>query len=67
MPGSGEQGALYGRVLQDNFFIKLLLSRAGGIADFPNMQKETRRDRPNEETEEYIPNERTGQTSQQDI
>ena len=35
-----------------------LLSREG---DFPNTQKQTQGVRQNEDTEEYIPNERTGQ------
>ena len=59
MPGSGKQGKLHHRALQDCFFIRPPLLRAGDVADFPNIQKQTKRDRQNEETEEYFPNERT--------
>ena len=63
-PGSGEQGTLHYRTLQKLFFIKPLLSRTGDVSDFPNTQKQTERVRQNEETEEYVPNERTGQKPQ---
>lgn len=43
------------------FFIRTLLSRAGDVTDFPNTEKHTRRVRQNEEAEEYVPNETTGQ------
>ena len=46
--GSGEQGTLHCRALQD-FFIKPLLSRVGDTANFPNTQKETQIARQNEE------------------
>ena len=36
-----EEETLHSRALQDIFFIKLLLSRARDIADFPNTQKKT--------------------------
>ena len=55
---SGEQGTLHCRVLQDLFFIRPLISRAGDTVVFPSTQKETetkRRDRgvaPNERTEQ---------------
>ena len=39
VPGSGEEGTLRCRALQDLFFIRPLLSRAGDIADFPNIEK----------------------------
>ena len=60
-PGSAEQETLNCRALQDLFFIRALLSRAGDIADFPNTKKQSQRVRQPEETEEYVPNERTGQ------
>ena len=60
VPGSGEQGILQCRAQQDLFFISLLLSRTGDTADFPNTKKQTQRVRQNEETEEYVPSERTG-------
>lgn len=43
VPGSGEQGTLNCKVLQDLFLMKPLLSRAEGVADFPNTQKLTQR------------------------
>ena len=57
----GEQGILHCRVLQDLFFIRLLLSKAENIADFPSTQKQTQSIKQNEGTEKYAPNERTGQ------
>lgn len=36
VPGSGEQGTLQCRALQDFFYIRPLLSRAGDVADFAN-------------------------------
>jgi len=39
--GSGEQGTLYYRVLQDLFFMRPLLPRAKDLADIPNTQKQT--------------------------
>ena len=59
MPGSDEQGTLNCRALQDLFFIKSLLSIAEDVADFPNTQKQTQRDRQNER-QKFILNERTG-------
>lgn len=38
--GSGEQGTLHCRTFQN--FIRTRLSRAGDIANFPNIQKEKR-------------------------
>ena len=64
VPVSGEEGTLHFRALQDLFFIKLLLSRVGDITDFPNTWKWTQKVRQNEETEEYVPNERTGHTEE---
>ena len=65
MPGSGEQRTQHwtqhSRALQHLFFIKSFLSRAEDTADFLNMEKQTRKGRENEETEKFIPNERTGQ------
>jgi len=55
----GEQGTLHCRALQD-FFIRSLLSRAEDVADFPNTQKQTQRVRQNEESDEYVSNERMG-------
>ena len=52
---------LHCRALPDHLFIKSLLSRAEDIADFLNSEKQT------EETEKYVPNERTRQKSQQEI
>ena len=60
-PGPGEQGTLHSRALQDLFFIRPLPSRTGDIADFPNTQKQAERLRQKEETEEFAPDERTGQ------
>ena len=48
------------RALHDLLLIKPLLSRAD-VMDFPNIEKQTQRVRQNEETEDYVPNERTGQ------
>ena len=45
VPGSGEQGTLYCRAVQDLFFMKPLLSRAEGVADFPNKEKLTQIDK----------------------
>ena len=42
----------------------LFIIRSGDIADIPNTEKQTQRVRQNEETEEYVPNERTGQTEE---
>ena len=66
MPGSGEEGTLHCRAIQDHFFIRPLLARAGDIDDFPNTQKQLQRVRQNKETEEYVPNERTGQKLQKE-
>jgi len=52
---------LHYRGLQDLFFTKPLLSREGDIAEFPNTEKQTQRGTQNEDREEYVPNERTGQ------
>ena len=41
------------------------LSRARDIADFPNTEKQTQKVRQNEETEEYVSNERTNRTKSQ--
>ena len=49
MPGSGEQGTLHCRALQDLFFTRPLLVRAEDMADLPNTQKQTDRVRQNEE------------------
>ena len=38
-PGSGEQGTLHCRALQDLVLIRPLHSRAGDVADFPNTKK----------------------------
>ena len=43
------------RALQDLFFIRTLLSRAGDIGD-----TEIDTERQNEETDKYAPNQRTG-------
>ena len=40
MPGSGEQGTLYGRAYQDLLFMNSLLSRAEDTADFLNRNRE---------------------------
>lgn len=41
MPGSGEQGALHYRALQDHFFIRPLLLRVGDVIVFPNRETDT--------------------------
>ena len=41
MPSSGKLETLHYRALQDLFFIKPLLSRAGNLADFPNIETDT--------------------------
>ena len=61
VPGFGEQGKLHYRALQEFFFIRPLPSRAGDVADLPNVQQQTQGGRQNEDTEECVPNERTGQ------
>ena len=55
-PDSGEQGTLHGKALQD----LLQAITVKYIAVFLNTQKQMLRVRQNE-TEEYIPNERIGQ------
>jgi len=55
VPGSGKQGKVRCRALQDLFFRRPLLSRAGDIADSPNTQKQTQGVRQNEETKELGP------------
>lgn len=59
--GSGKLRTLHYRILQNLFFLKPLLSRGRDIANFPNTKKEAQRVRQNEETEDYVPNERTRQ------
>lgn len=61
IPGSGEQGTLCYRAVQDIFFIRPQFSRTGDIADFHKTQKQTQKGKQNRETEEIIQNERTGQ------
>ena len=56
MPGSGEQGTICYKAPWNIFFI-----RSGEVADFANTQKQAQRVRQSEESEEYIPYERTGQ------
>ena len=41
-PGYGEQGTLHCRALKNLFFIRLLLLKARGRADFPNTKKQTK-------------------------
>ena len=65
MPGLDEQGTLHCRALQDLLFIKLLLSITKDIADILKAQKQTQRGRQNEETEKFIPTERTEQGQSQ--
>lgn len=43
VPGSGEQGTLHHRALQNLFFINPLVSRTGDIADFSNTLKQAQR------------------------
>ena len=45
VPGSGEHGTLHYRTLQDLFFERPLLSRAGDTADFPNTQTQMQTDK----------------------
>lgn len=52
IPDSDEQGTLPCGSLQDLFFIRLLLLRAGDIVDFPNTHKQTQRVRQKEDIEE---------------
>jgi len=42
-PGSGEQEIMHCRALQNLFFIRPLLPRAGDTADIPNTEKQTQR------------------------
>ena len=42
------EGKLHCRALQDLFFIRPLLAKAGDVAYFPNTQKQTQRVRQNE-------------------
>ena len=42
------RGTLHCRAVQDFFFIRPLLSRAGDVADFPNIEKHTQRVRHKE-------------------
>ena len=62
VPGSGEQGTLNYRALQELFFLKSLRSRAEDTADFLNTEEQAQTGRQNEETEKSVPNERTGQS-----
>ena len=39
VPGSGEQGILHCRTPTNLFFVRILLSSTGNVADFPNTQK----------------------------
>ena len=55
----------YCRALQDLFSMRPLLSRARDIDDSSNTQKKTQRIRQNEETVDYVSNER-GEKSQKD-
>ena len=57
--GPSEQGTLHGKALQDLFFIRSLLLRAEDVAGFLAKQKQKLRVRKKEETEDYVPNERT--------
>ena len=57
--GDIAQGTLHCRVLQNLFFITPLLLRTRDIAGFPNTRNR-HRVRQNEETKEYVSNERTG-------
>ena len=66
VPVSGDQRTLHCNAPQDLFFIRPLLSKAGDIADVPKILKNSHRVTQNEDTEEYIPNERTRQKSQQE-
>ena len=59
-PGSGEQETLHSRALQDVFFIRPSISTARDIEDFPKTEKQAETSQ-NEKTEEFDPNERTGQ------
>lgn len=67
MPVSSEGKTLHCRALHDLFFTKPLLSRVEDITDFPDTEKQTPRGRQNEEREEYVPNGRTREKSQQEI
>lgn len=49
---------LHCRTLQELFFIKPLLLRAGDVADLPNTEKQMQRAGQNEETQECVSNER---------
>lgn len=44
-PGSGKQGTLHSRALQDLFFIKSLLSRTEETTDFLNTQRHREADK----------------------
>ena len=57
MPSSGEEGALCYKAPQDLFFIRPLLSRSREMYLTFQIYRNKHR---NEETEEYVPNERTG-------
>lgn len=59
--GPGEQGTLLCRAPQDLFFVRPVLSGVEDRADFPNTEKQTHRFGQNEETKDYVPNERTRQ------
>ena len=63
-PGSSEQGAVHYSTPYSLFFIRPWLSKSGDVADFPNTQKQRQKIRQNEETEEYVPNDRTGKKQQ---
>ena len=49
----------------DVLYIRPPILRLGDIADGPSTQKQTQRIRQKEETEKYVPNEKTRQSSQE--
>lgn len=56
--GSGEEGTLCYKLPQDLFFIRPLLSRSREM--YLTFQIHRNTEKQNEETEEYVPNEKTG-------
>ena len=61
VPDSGEQGTLHCKAPQDLLFIRPIFSRTGHLANFPNPQRQIQRVSQNDERQDYVPNERTGQ------
>lgn len=59
-PGSGEQGTLHYKALQNLFFTRPLLPRAGDVVPFLTIEADLEKVRK----QEYVPNEQTTNSHQ---